>query len=241
MADKKNFIAGQPFKFSRSKVELFVECPKCFYIDRVKGISRPPGFPFSLNNAVDTLFKKEFDHYRTLQQPHPLVVNNGLNLVPFKDARMEDWRNNFKGVQAKHKGYDFYGAVDDIWVDKQGTLYVVDYKATAKEDAVTELSEASYHDTYRRQMEFYQWLLEKNDFKVSNTGYFVYTTGDNTLPNFNDELKFRTHLIPYIGNRSWVEKTLDDLIDCASAPNLPELKKTCAYCKFVEERNKNTK
>jgi hypothetical protein len=236
MTDKKYFVAGQPFKFSRSKVELFVECPKCFYMDRVKGISRPPGFPFSLNNAVDALFKKEFDHYRNLQQPHPLVANNGLDLVPFKDARMEDWRNNFKGVQAKYKGYDFYGAVDDVWVDKQGVLYVVDYKATAKEQAVTELSTASYHDTYRRQMEFYQWLLEKNGFKVSNTGYFVYTNGDNTLPNFNDTLKFRTHLIAYTGSSKWVEKTLDGLIEYASATNIPASDNSCAYCKFVEER-----
>ena len=67
MADKKYFIPGAPFKFSRSKVELFMECPKCFYIDRVKGVSRPSGFTFSLNNAVDALFKKEFDDYRLLQ------------------------------------------------------------------------------------------------------------------------------------------------------------------------------
>lgn len=237
MAEKKYFIAGEPFKFSRSKVELFVECPLCFYMDRVKGVSRPPGFPFSLNNAVDALFKKEFDHYRELQQSHPLVIANGLDLVPFQEARMEDWRNNFKGIQATYKGYKFYGAVDDIWVDKDGVLYVVDYKATAKEEAIKELSKASYHDTYRRQMEFYQWLLIQNGFKVSNTGYFVYTTGDNTLPNFNDELKFRTHLIPYTGSQAWVEGTLDEMLACASSSNFPESNTECPYCKFVKERS----
>lgn len=237
MADKKNFVAGQPFKFSRSKVELFVECPKCFYMDRVKGVSRPAGFPFSLNNAVDALFKKEFDQYRLKQKPHPLVVANGLDLVPFQEARMDDWRNNFKGIQANYKGYQFYGAVDDIWVDKDGVLYIVDYKATAKEEAVRELSTASYHDTYRRQMEFYQWLLAQNGFKVSNTGYFVYTTGDNTLPDFNDELKFRTHLIPYTGSHDWVEKTLDEMLACASASNFPESNAACPHCKFVKERS----
>jgi len=237
MVDKKYFVAGEPFKFSRSKVELFVECPLCFYMDRVKGVSRPPGFPFSLNNAVDALFKKEFDHYRELQQSHPLVIANGLDLVPFQEARMEDWRNNFKGIQATYKGYKFYGAVDDIWVDKDGILYVVDYKATAKEEAIKELSTASYHDTYRRQMEFYQWLLIQNGFKVSNTGYFVYTTGDNTLPNFNDELKFRTHLIPYTGSQAWVEETLDEMLACASSSNFPESNTECPYCKFVKERS----
>ncbi len=237
MADKKYFVPGTSFKFSRSKVELFTECPKCFYLDRVKGVGRPSGFPFSLNNAVDALFKKEFDSYRAIQQPHPLLVANNLDLVPFQDPRMEDWRNNFKGIKTTYKGYEYYGAVDDIWVDNAGTLYVVDYKATAKEEAITELTTASYHDTYRRQMEFYQWLLVQNGFTVSPKGYFVYTTGDNTLPNFNNELKFRTHLIPYTGNHSWVTKALDDLIACASQTTAPASSKDCAYCKFIEERN----
>jgi hypothetical protein len=238
MANKKQFVPGEPFQFSRSKVELFIECPRCFYLDRVKGIGRPSGFPFTLNNAVDTLFKKEFDSYRTIQQPHPLLKSYGLDLVPFQHPKMEDWRFNFKGIQAKYKGYEYYGAVDDILVDDTGTLYIVDYKATAKEEAVTELSTANYHDSYRRQMEFYQWLLRQNGFTVSDTGYFVYTTGDNTQPNFNNELKFRTRLIAYTGNISWVEPTLDKLVACASQAHPPASGPDCAYCKFVDERSK---
>lgn len=49
----------EPFKLSRSKIDLFINCPKCFYFDRVLVIKRPPIFPFNLNNAVDTLLKKE--------------------------------------------------------------------------------------------------------------------------------------------------------------------------------------
>lgn len=238
MAEKKYFIPGAPFKFSRSKVELFTECPRCFYLDRVKGVGRPAGFPFSLNNAVDTLLKKEFDSYRTIQQPHPLLKAYDLDLVPFQHPKMEDWRFNFKGIQTMYKGYEYYGAVDDIWVDDAGTLYVVDYKATAKEEVVTALSTASYHDSYRRQMEFYQWLLTQNGFTVSNTGYFVYTTGDNTQPNFSNELKFRTRLIAHTGDHNWVEPTLDKMIACASQAQAPASGKECAYCQFADERSK---
>jgi len=53
-----------PFPLSRSKVDLFISCPRCFYLDRRLGIARPPGFPFNLNSAVDTLLKNEFDEYR---------------------------------------------------------------------------------------------------------------------------------------------------------------------------------
>jgi hypothetical protein len=238
MSNKKLFSAEGSFKFSRTKVELFVDCPLCFYLDRVKGISRPPGFPFSLNNAVDTLFKKEFDKYRLKQVPHPLVLSNNLDFVPFRNNLMEDWRNNFKGVEAKYKGHLFYGAVDDIWIDKDDFLYIIDYKATAKADPVITLSLEPHHDSYRRQMEFYQWLVVQNGFKVSETGFFVYTTGDNTLPEFNDVLKFRTHLIAYKGDFSWVEPTLDKLINCASSLALPEPNESCKYCKYANERKK---
>src|SRR3989338_3788923 len=51
----------EPFKLSRSKIELFLQCPRCFYVDRRLGIGRVSGPPFTLNTATDTLLKKEFD------------------------------------------------------------------------------------------------------------------------------------------------------------------------------------
>lgn len=54
----------EPFKLSRSKIDLFLNCPRCFYLDRRLGVGRPPGSPFALNSAVDVLFKKEFDLHR---------------------------------------------------------------------------------------------------------------------------------------------------------------------------------
>jgi len=53
----------KPFKLSRSKIDLFMECPRCFYIDRRLGLGRPPGFPFALNSAVDPCSRKNLMHY----------------------------------------------------------------------------------------------------------------------------------------------------------------------------------
>ena len=61
----------KPFKLSRSKVDNFVSCKRCFYIDRRLGVGQPPGFPFNINSAVDELLKNEFDQYRELGKPHP--------------------------------------------------------------------------------------------------------------------------------------------------------------------------
>lgn len=73
-----NPASSEPFKLSRSNVDLFLQCPRCFYLDRKLGISHPSGVPFTLNNAVDLLLKKEFDQYRDSKSVHPYIKDQSL-------------------------------------------------------------------------------------------------------------------------------------------------------------------
>src|SRR6185369_15096837 len=94
-----------PFKDSRSKIDLFLNCPLCFYLDCRLGVGRPPGFPFALNSAVDKLLKREFDIHRAAKSAHPLMDAYKLkDIVPYADDRLEEWRENFKGIRAVHEG-----------------------------------------------------------------------------------------------------------------------------------------
>ena len=81
-------------------------------------------------------------------------------------------------------------------------------------------------------MEIYQWLFRKNGFKVSKTGYFVYCNGNTDKEAFDGKLEFDIKIIPYEGNTSWVEKTIQDAIDCLKSDTLPELGHDCDYCKY---------
>lgn len=204
----------EPFKLSRSKIELYTKCPKCFYIDRRLGVGQIPPFPFAINSAVDTLLKKEFDIHRAKGTPHPLMKAYGLNMVPFQHEKMNEWRENFKGVQYHHKPTNFImtGAVDDLWVDKTGEIVVVDYKATSKPSKVT--LDAEWQMGYKRQMEMYQWLLRQTGLKVSNTGYFVYCNGKTDREAFDAKIDFDIDILPYTGDSSWVEKSLFDIKKC---------------------------
>ena len=89
----------EPCKVSRTKLELFLKCPRCFYLDLVKGVGQPPGYPFSLNAAVDLLLKKEFDLHRSQKTRHPLMESYGIKAIPFTHQDLEKWRHNFTGVQ----------------------------------------------------------------------------------------------------------------------------------------------
>ena len=228
----------ESFKISRSKIDLFLECPKCFYLDCKLGVTRPPGFPFTLNSAVDTLLKQEFDIYRSQRRKHPLIEKYGVDAIPAQHKDLDKWRHNFTGVQFLHLPTNFLitGAIDDIWQNSNNELIVVDYKSTAKNETITELNK-DWHIGYKRQMEIYQWLLRQNGYSVSNTGYFVYCNGKTDKGVFNNKLEFELTLVPYIGNDSWVEKTIFDIHKCLNNSKIPDKGKDCDYCDYVESVN----
>lgn len=223
----------EPFRVSRSKIDLFFECPRCAYLDLRLGTSRPPGFPFNLNSAVDALLKKEFDLHRTAQTQHPLMKTYSIDAVPYYHEHFNEWRENFKGVQHVHEATNFLvtGAVDDVWKDgKTGELIVVDYKATSKQQRPT--LDAPWQDGYKRQMEVYQWLLRRNGHKVSSTGYFVYCNGLQDKEAFDGKLEFDVQVLPYTGNDSWIEPKLLEFKAALSADEIPATGKSCDYCAY---------
>ena len=222
----------EPFKISRSKIDLFLNCARCFYLDRRLGISQPPGFPFNLNSAVDKLLKKEFDIHRAAGTAHPLMKAYGVDAVPFAHEQLNEWRENFKGVTFLHEPTNLVitGAVDDVWQNPKKELIVVDYKSTSKDGEVN--IDADWQIGYKRQMEIYQWLLRQNGFKVSNTGYFVYCNGDADKEAFDAKLEFNIKLIPYSGNDGWIEGAILDLYQCLTNDKLPKSGNDCDFCTY---------
>jgi len=222
----------EPFRISRSKIDLFLGCQRCFYLDRKLGVGRPPGYPFNLNNAVDTLLKQEFDIYRAKGTKHPFMETYKIDAIPFQHEKMDDWRNVRKGIQYIHKPTNLLimGAIDDAWVNPKGELYIVDYKATSKNGEVT--LDAPWQITYKRQMEVYQWLFRKNDFKVSDIGYFVYCNGKADKKAFDKKIEFDIKVIPYKGNTNWIEQTILDIHKCLNQKDIPEMNPDCDYCRY---------
>jgi CRISPR/Cas system-associated exonuclease Cas4 (RecB family) len=234
-----------PFKISRSKIELFMQCPRCFWLDARLKIGRPSSPPFNINKAIDELFKKEFDSYRQQGKPHPIMVDNQVKAIPYSHVDLDKWRYNFTGVVARHKPTNFhvFGAIDDVWVNDEGELIVVDYKATAKATEVSINSE--WQISYKRQLEVYQWLLRANGFQVSDTGYFVYTNARFDLDGFNDHLEFQTKLIPYTGSDAWVEPTLTHMKTCLEDNTMPPVGQAamggdCEFCTYARSRTELT-
>jgi CRISPR/Cas system-associated exonuclease Cas4 (RecB family) len=221
-------------RLSRSKVDAFLNCPRCFWLDVKAGVKAPSGPPFNLNIAVDHLFKNEFDVHRAAQTVPPRLAAVGLALVPVAHPQMDAWRHNFTGVTRARAvlGLELFGAIDDLWHDGHGMHFVADYKATSKKEPVS--LDAEWQIAYKRQAEFYQWLLRGNGLQISDRAYFVYSNGIKDGRPFDDVLRFETRILPYDGNASWVEPTLLRLRECLEQTVPPAGANSCETCAYLE-------
>ena len=78
--------SNETFKLSRLNIQNYLDCPLCFYIENIHGIKKPSGFPLTINMAVDSILKKEFDHYRENNNCHPEVSKIlKLNMKPLNN------------------------------------------------------------------------------------------------------------------------------------------------------------
>lgn len=226
--------SADPFTLSRSKIELFLDCPRCFVLDRRYGISRPSPLPYTLQSTVDLLVKREFDHYRLDGRPHPLMVQFGIDGVPFRDPRLTEWRDMRSGVSLIHapSRLRVFGAVDDIWQLAGGALAVVDYKTTST--SATLSIDDDRMRAYKRQLEIYQWLLRGQGLSVQNTGYLVYFNARRERPSFDLHLDFTSIILSYAGSDAWISDALLDVRRVLELDSLPQSSRDCVWCAYRE-------
>lgn len=223
------------FTLSRSKIELFQQCPRCFYMETKMGLGRPSTPPYTLNSAVDSLLKNEFDILRKNGEKHELVKKYGIDAIPYVSDELPQWRGDvtaFVGALAhdEKSNITVNGLVDDIWVNPEGELIIVDYKSTSTTKEISLNDE--YKQSYKRQIEVYQWIFRKLGYKVSNTGYFVFANAMKNLPKFDGKLEFEMSIVPYDGDDRWVNLTLLEIKSRLESDNIPEAAPDCDYCEY---------
>ena len=161
---------NRPIQLSPNSLNLYYECPLCFWLDKKQGIKRPQPYPYALNMAVDILLKEEFDKYRAKGEPHPLMVVHNIPAKLFSNQNLlNQWRSNFSGIRCfdSELGATLFGAVDDILEFSDGKLAPLDYKSTGSKVPTV-------YDRFQLQMDVYTFLLEKNGFLTPRKGYLAF-------------------------------------------------------------------
>ena len=239
-----NLTSGVPFNVSRSKIALFLECPQCFYLDRKLGIARPDMPGWSLNSAVDSLLKNEFDLLREQKKPHRLMQSYHLDAVPFSHPSFHIWRDDQDmkvGASVLHKAtnLNICGIIDDIWINNTTQeLHIVDYKSTSTDYPIS--LNSRWKEGYKRQIEVYQWIFKRLGFDVSQTGYFLFANATRHRPGFDGKLEFENTIISYEGQTDWIEPLIYDIKKCLDAGQAPASGKECQYCAYRNLINNET-
>ena len=240
MPKKKPPVPGEPPVLSRTALEEFLKCPRCFYLHRRKGLKQLSRIPLTLAVATDALLKNEFDAIRGSDVSHPVWEANGLHVRAFAHPDLETWRSNFKGLRVTHAptGATIYGAVDDLWQHRDtGELHIVDYKSTSKQG--TPDLEGGFGAGYKRQIEIYQWIYRQAGFPVSPIGYFLYVNGSKEGGFYRESegcMRFVTTLLAHEGNTDWVAGCIAEAVACFHGEQLPASASDCDTCRYVTER-----
>ncbi len=211
------------YKLSPSSLNIFVECPRCFWLQFNKGIKRPLGIFPSLPSGMDAILKVYFDKYMRKKELPPVLANLKLKLFD-DEALLKEWRSNFKGIRYEDKkGNILHGAVDNILVNDK-KLIVLDYKTRGfplKENT---------HEHYISQMNLYNFLLRKNGYKTENYSYLLFYYPNKV--NSKGDVVFDTKLIKIKTDAKKAEKLFNDAIACLEG-EIPECSDACEYCKYA--------
>ena len=211
----------KPIKISRSKIELFLDCPRCFWLEVKKKIKRPEKFTAThLGNKYDPFLKKVFDEYRR-QNKKPKELEE-FDFELYKDyQKLEIWRK--KGVEYFHPEHKiiYYGEIDDLLIKENKYLIPFDFKTTLSK-------EFQVYESYKRQLEIYGYLLKKQGEEVLNLGVF-YVVRVDINENF-EKIEERKIVILENLNYEIYDEVLEKLKETYFSLQEPEPSENCPFC-----------
>ncbi len=223
---------NKPIQLSPNSLNLYYECPLCFWLDKKQGIRRPQPYPYALNMAVDLLLKEEFDKYRKKKELHPLLVAHNIPAKLFSNQKLlDEWRSNFKGIRFYDAEVDatLFDAVDDILEFTDGKLAPLDYKSTGSKVP-------TIYDRFQLQMDVYTYLLEKNGYKTVRKGCLAFYVVDKEN-GFKDKLPFKKEIQMIDTDPSYVQKVFAEAVAVLRADAPKAHSPDCQYGKWLEGIN----
>lgn len=223
----------KPIQLSPNSLNLFLECPHCFWLDKNKGIKRPPPYPYALNSAVDALLKEEFDTYRQKNIPHPLLKENNIKAHLFGNQKLlNQWRNNLAGIRYFDEALraTLFGAVDDVLEFDDKKIAPLDYKSTGS-------TAANIYDRFQLQLDTYTFLMEKNGFQTTRKGYLAFYIVDKSR-GFIDRLPFRKEFMEIETNPQDIYEIFKDAVGVLRKDLPPKHSQDCQFKKFIDGAQK---
>ena len=158
---------------SKSALEKYRTCPRCFWLEKREGLKQPEGIRSGLPMGMDRVIKNHYDAWRAQGELPPEIREAlpGWKLYDGKRMSLSDMRNWRKGLAVDlGEGITLSGALDDLLYHPERKVYaMLDYKTKAKAT-----NEADTRKYYGLQAEVYDGNLDKNGYPTEGNAIFVY-------------------------------------------------------------------
>jgi len=218
--------SNQTIYLSPSKLNLFQECPLCFWLHTVKRIHRPEGPVSTLPRGMDNLIKKYFDRYRKKKEMPPEIKGKVQGELLQDQNLLNEWRKITKTSSPrffdKELNAYLFGGLDECFVD--GEYYIpVDYKTRGydlKEDSL------SYYQT---QLDCYTFLLESEGYKHFSFGYLIYYIPVQVEENGEVRFRVEAHKVETNSERGY--NVFKEAVKCIRGPR-PVFHSNCQFCSW---------
>ncbi|MCM8804489.1 MAG: PD-(D/E)XK nuclease family protein [Candidatus Omnitrophica bacterium] len=214
---------------SAHSLNIFIECPRCFYLYIKEGISRPRGPMPSIATGIDSLIKEYFNSFRKKGELPPFLKGKveGKLILNLKKTYYYDIEEN----------YYLWGHLDEIIQLPNGLYIPVDHKTRGSSLG----NNKEPHEAYKFQIGIYSLLLKKeNNGKEVDFGYLIYYYPEKALIDFNaDQIKniinfnFDVKQVKIDINK--IKEVIKDAIKCLKIDKIPEIGKNCEYCKWIDK------
>lgn len=219
------------YKLSPSRMNLFFECERCFWLQVNRKIKRPSGpFP-SLPSGVDQKVKNHFDRFRGTEESPPELEDNDLTLLEDSDFldKARSWRTEPK-LRLNDLNVILRGGVDDLLRDENGNIVVMDYKTRGYPPK----KDSGAPDYYRRQVNLYSLILRENGYKTADYGLILYFYPEKFTKE--GDFLFHTEIRKVEVNMEKARLMVENAVNTLKG-EIPEHSENCDFCEWNQEEH----
>lgn len=226
-------------KLSPSTLNLFNDCPACFWLDKIKKIKRPRGIFPSLPGGMDRVIKKYFDECRA-EEYLPIALSGEVtaNLFPNQPTlnKWRNWRASSLFYEDQELQVKLSGALDDCLLTEDGCHIPLDYKTRGSRMKESPVEYSKKY--YQTQLDCYTLMLEASGFKTNGIAYLVYYWPAEAMAD--GIFQFHVESVLIETNIESAKEIIKKAVELLNEPVLPGWAKTkatsCEYCNLVKVR-----
>ena len=206
-------------------LNLFRECPKCFWMHYNQKFHRPRGIFPSLPGGMDNVIKKYFDKFRKDGGLPPELVGKVKGGLMPDQALMDKWRDWRTGLEYNDKKRNaiLFGALDDCLLDAD-TYIPLDYKTRGYPP-----KEGDSQKYYGTQLDSYAFMLWSNGYKVAPYAYLIYYYPKEVKKN--GIVIFNVEPVEIDVSIKRVKRLFEEALDCLEGKE-PKSHTECIYCSW---------